>query len=124
MKCKLDENLGAATHRRLADAGHDVSTVVLQRMAGAPDSAVFERCATEGRVLVTCDLDFANPFVFDPRPTAGVVVLRLPKAMTKQHQAVTDTQRCGQYGEGIRPTTGSLAAFHATRPPSSWATSV
>ena len=80
MKCKLDENLGAATHRRLADAGHDVSTVVLQRMAGAPDSAVFERCATEGRVLVTCDLDFANPFVFDPRPTAGVVVLRLPKA--------------------------------------------
>jgi len=80
VKCKLDENLGASTHRRLADTGHDVSTVVLQRMAGAPDTAVFERCAAEGRTLVTCDLDFANPFVFDPRPTAGVVVLRLPKA--------------------------------------------
>lgn len=33
----------------------------------------------QGRVLVTLDLDFANPFVFDPRPTAGIIVLRLPK---------------------------------------------
>lgn len=80
MRCKLDENLGASVHRRLAAAGHDVSTVVLQEMSGAPDVSVFQRCAAEGRTLVTCDLDFANPFVFDPRPTAGVVVLRLPKA--------------------------------------------
>ena len=27
---------------------------------------------------MTCDLDFANPFVYDPRTTAGIVVLRLP----------------------------------------------
>ncbi len=29
-------------------------------------------------MLVTCDLDFANPLVFDPRPMAGIAVLRLP----------------------------------------------
>jgi hypothetical protein len=29
--------------------------------------------------LVTLDLDFANPLTYDPRPTAGVAVLRLPK---------------------------------------------
>ena len=27
---------------------------------------------------MTLDLDFANPFVFDPRPTGGVIVLRMP----------------------------------------------
>ena len=37
---------------------------------------MYRTCADEGRVLVTLvtlDLDFANPFVFDPRPTAGII---------------------------------------------------
>lgn len=79
MKLKLDENLGEGVRRRLAAAGHDVSTVVDQQMAGATDAVVYLTCADEGRVLVTFDLDFANPFVFDPRPTAGIIVLRLPR---------------------------------------------
>ena len=79
MKFKLDENLGESVRRRLAAAGHDVSTIVDQQMAGATDSVVYRTCADEGRVLVTLDLDFANPFVFDPRPTAGIIVLRLPR---------------------------------------------
>ncbi len=79
MKFKLDENLGESVRRRLAEAGHDVSTVVDQRMAGATDALVYRTCADEGRVLVSFDLDFANPFVFDPRPTAGIIVLRLPR---------------------------------------------
>ena len=79
MKFKLDENLGQSVRRRLTAAGHDVSTIVDQQMAGATDAVVYRTCADEGRVLVTVDLDFANPFVFDPRLTAGIIVLRLPK---------------------------------------------
>ncbi len=79
MKFKLDENLSQSVRRRLTAAGHDVSTVVDQQMAGVADAVVYRTCADEGRVLVTLDLDFANPFVFDPRPTAGIIVLRLPK---------------------------------------------
>ena len=78
MKVKLHENIGQSVRRRLTDAGHDVSTIVDQDMTGAPDDVVYQTCAAEGRTLVTFDLDFANPFVFDPRPTAGIVVLRLP----------------------------------------------
>lgn len=48
-------------------------------MEGANDRKVFEVCSTEERILVTLDLDFANPLTFDPRETAGVAVLRLPK---------------------------------------------
>ena len=55
-----------------------MSTIVDQDMTGAPGEVVYQTCAAEGRTLVTFDLDVANPFVFDPRPTAGIVVLRLP----------------------------------------------
>lgn len=79
MKFKLDENLGESVRQQLVAAGHDVSTIVDQHMAGAADALVYRICADEGRVLVTLDLDFANPFVFDPRPAAGIIVLRLPK---------------------------------------------
>ena len=79
MKFKLDENLGASARAAIRAEAHDVSTVVEEQMAGAGDDALYRVCAAEGRVLITCDLDFANPFVFDPRPTAGIIVLRLPR---------------------------------------------
>ena len=78
MRFKLDENIGNSFAAVLEAAGHEVSTVVRQHMAGADDRRVYEVCVSEQRALVTFDLDFANPFVFDPRPTAGIVVLRLP----------------------------------------------
>ena len=40
---------------------------------------VLETCRDEQRVLVTLELDFANPLTFDPRATAGVAVLRLSR---------------------------------------------
>jgi predicted nuclease of predicted toxin-antitoxin system len=79
VRVKLDENLGRGAAVTFAVEGHDVSSVHLQGMDGAHDNRVFEVCREEQRVLVTLDLDFANPLTYDPRPTAGVAVLRLPK---------------------------------------------
>lgn len=33
----------------------------------------------ESRILVTLDLDFANPVRFPPTPTDGIIVVRLPR---------------------------------------------
>ena len=63
-------------------AGHEVSSVHLQGMDGASDHELFAICREERRVVVTLDLDFSNPLVFDPRPTAGVAVLRLSRTPT------------------------------------------
>jgi predicted nuclease of predicted toxin-antitoxin system len=44
--------------------------------------------AAEGRTLVTLDLDFANPLRFSPHDTAGVVVLRVPRPVVAQIEAM------------------------------------
>jgi predicted nuclease of predicted toxin-antitoxin system len=79
MKFKLDENLGGTAARFLEDAGCDVSTVRLQNLWGTADRNLIEVCASEGRCLVTLDLDFSNPLQFPPEHYAGIIVLRLPK---------------------------------------------
>ena len=82
MKLKLDENLGQRGRALLTAAGHDVSTMVLQRMESEPDKSVIDVCRREGRALVTLDLDFANPLNYRPSEYAGIAVLRLPKKVS------------------------------------------
>lgn len=57
---KLDENLPADAVSLLAQDQHDVSSVVQQGLGGHADPDVSRVCRSEGRALVTLDLDFAN----------------------------------------------------------------
>ena len=60
MKLKLDENLDVRLASSLSQAGHEVTTVRDQGLAGIDDQALYVRCRSESRTLVTVDLDFAN----------------------------------------------------------------
>ncbi|TAN47153.1 MAG: hypothetical protein EPN26_14295 [Rhodospirillales bacterium] len=75
MKIKLDENIGRRGLELLTRSGHDVMTVVDQKLGGAPDEKLFKVCADEGRVLVTLDHDFGQVLRFPPEKSAGMVVL-------------------------------------------------
>lgn len=77
MKLKLDENFGRSAAELLAAAGHEVTTVPGQRLAGTDDHRLIEVCRQERRGLVTMDLDFANPLLFRPSDYAGLAVIRL-----------------------------------------------
>jgi len=81
MKFKLDENIGQRGKQLFIDAGFDVSTVVEQKLTGAPDSELIMVCQQEKRCLVTLDLDFSNPLNYQPSPYSGIAVLRLPKQL-------------------------------------------
>jgi predicted nuclease of predicted toxin-antitoxin system len=77
LRLKLDENLGHRTAELFRGAGHDVSTVHEQGLMSASDDALYEVCVQERRTLITLDLDFSNPFRFDPATGAGIIVLRV-----------------------------------------------
>ena len=60
MKFKLDENLGSRTASLIGEAGHDVQTVSDEKLNGVEDAWLYRVCASEGRCLITLDLDFAD----------------------------------------------------------------
>ena len=78
MKLKLDENLGVRGQAILRSHHYDVATVTEQRLQSATDEQLAAHCSNENRVLVTLDIDFANPLRFPPENTPGIAVLRLP----------------------------------------------
>lgn len=77
MKFKLDENIGRRGLELLRDAGHDVSTVRDEELAGADDETLFQIVVSEGRALITLDYDFAQVLRFPPAQSNGIVVLEL-----------------------------------------------
>jgi predicted nuclease of predicted toxin-antitoxin system len=81
MQFKLDECVDVRLRLIFEDSGHDAETVFSEQVSGATDRAIYELCMKENRILVTQDLDFSNPFVFDPVPTEGIVVLRNPSQL-------------------------------------------
>ncbi len=80
MKFKLDENFDVRIVPLLSEGGHDVDTVRDENLSGSADDVIYEACRTTGRVLITLDMDFANPFRFPPEPMEGIVVVRPPRA--------------------------------------------
>ncbi len=76
MRFKIDENLPAEYAALLRDAGWEADTVGGEGLSGADDETVARRSREEGRILITLDLDFANPLTYPPTVTPGIVVLR------------------------------------------------
>ena len=79
MKIKLDENLGNRGKNIFLQYGFDVLTVYDQNLQSSSDDKLIQICKEEKRILVTLDLDFSNPLVFNPSLYLGIAVIRLPK---------------------------------------------
>ena len=73
---KLDENLPRGAQALLRDAGHEVDSVIDERLGGGPDRKVLDACREEKRILITLDLDFGDIRLYPPADHGGIWVLR------------------------------------------------
>ena len=73
---KLDENLPQGAEAVFYAGGHDVDTVLGERLGGERDPTVFAAAKNENRILVTLDLDFADIRSYPPSSSPGIWVLR------------------------------------------------
>jgi len=76
VKFKIDENTPIEAAEILCAARYDAATLGDQHMLGAPDQAIAEHVRSEGRVLLTIDLDFADIRAYPPQDYSGIIVLR------------------------------------------------
>ena len=60
MKIKLDENLSRHLKDALLGLGHDVSTALEEGLLGKDDVELGAAAKTDGRMVFTLDLDFAD----------------------------------------------------------------
>jgi len=84
MRAKLDENLPVEAAELLRAAGWQCDTAYDEGLTGADDAKVAAVCQTEGRVLFTLDLDFADIRAYPPREYVGIVVLRPAEPSRRQ----------------------------------------
>ena len=80
MKLKLDENLPESLVAELAALNHDVDNVRQEGLPGRNDSDVWAAAQSEGRFLITQDLDFSDVRQFQPGSHHGLLLVRLPEA--------------------------------------------
>lgn len=113
MKFKLDENLGRAVSDALQAAEHDVSSVAEERLQGAPDRHVLDAAHKESRCLVTLDVEFGNPLIFDPTRYSGIVVIRLSARAT--HAGLLEAVRTLLQGLALRSVAGRLWIVHRSQ---------
>lgn len=76
MRFKIDENLPVEVALLLRNAGHDAATLYDQSMVGVADDQLAKVCQSEGRVIMTLDLDFADIRAYSPAQYSGIIVLR------------------------------------------------
>jgi predicted nuclease of predicted toxin-antitoxin system len=79
----VDENLPAECAEILDHFGLQADTVADEDLTGAEDAVLATRCQSEGRALVTLDLDFSNIRAYPPAEHAGIIVLR-PRTQDKR----------------------------------------
>ena len=90
MKIKLDENIPASLVGLLNGLGHDADNVLQEGLEGENDPTVWAAAQSEGRFLITQDLDFSDVRQFQPGTHAGILLVRLQNPNRRTLAAIVE----------------------------------
>lgn len=76
VKLKLDENLSRYLKQSLSALQHDVATAVDQDLLSQPDTIVAAAARSEGRMLLTLDLELSDLRKYPPGNHPGIILFR------------------------------------------------
>ena len=77
MKLLLDMGLAPRTADFLRGAGHDADHVGIRKLPKLPDSEIMALAASEGRVMITFDLEFSRIVALQRRSQPSIILIRL-----------------------------------------------
>ncbi|WP_295433925.1 DUF5615 family PIN-like protein [uncultured Thiodictyon sp.] len=84
MRFLLDANMPRSVLALLLQVGHEAEHVKDIGFGDARDDEIAARACTDGAILVTRDLDFADVRRYVPQAAPGFLVLRVPDDWTAQ----------------------------------------
>lgn len=89
MRIFADESVWEITREFVRQHGHDLATVEERGLAGAADEIVMAQALSEGRALLSRDLDFSNILLYPPADHLGIIVLRIkPQTTDEVHRVL------------------------------------
>jgi predicted nuclease of predicted toxin-antitoxin system len=104
MKIYVDENVPLKITRYLRAEGHEVEYVT--RSVG--DKDILETAYKQKALLITSDKDFERLVLDELRPTAGVVLLRIPTRVPMEDRAKVVANMLRVYQEKLWGTFTTL----------------
>lgn len=113
MKLKLDENLGRTAADILQSHVRNVQTIRAEGLSQTPDRDLIRVCKSEQQCLVTLDMDFGNPLLFNAADYAGIALLRLPPRPS--HADMVEACQTLALGLENRDITGKLWIVYRRR---------
>lgn len=87
MKFLIDSALSPLFAQALSKAGHDAVHVRDIGLGDALDEVIFEKAASEDRVLVSADTDFGTLLALREKTSPSVVIFRRTKGRKPREQA-------------------------------------
>jgi len=76
MKLKIDENLSRHLKGLLSCLGHDVVSAADEGLLSRPDTVIAAAARSEGRLLLTLDVEFGNLTKYPPGSHPGIILFR------------------------------------------------
>jgi predicted nuclease of predicted toxin-antitoxin system len=108
----LDMGVSPDVAAWLREQGHDALHLREEGLYGLDDLDIFAKAAAEQRILLTCDLDFAEIVALSGNRTVSVVLFRL--ASMRPHRVIERLSRV-LMESGLALSNGAVVVVEAAR---------